>query len=39
MKLIEQQLCEMGFRKPNISKLEVYYKYPLGRVDSFQLCV
>ena len=31
MKLIEQQLCEMGFRKPNRSKLEVSYKYPLGR--------
>ena len=31
MNLIEQQLCEMGFRKPNRSKLEVSYKYPLGR--------
>ena len=31
MKLIEQQLCEMGFRKPNKSKLELSYKYPLGR--------
>ena len=31
MNLIEQQLCEIGFRKPNRGKLEVSYKYPLGR--------
>lgn len=31
MKLIEQQLYEMGFRKPNKTKLDLSYEYHLGR--------
>lgn len=31
MILLEQQLCELGFTKPNKNKLEISYKYHLGR--------
>lgn len=31
MILLEQQLCELGFVKPNKNKLETSYKYYLGR--------
>ena len=31
MNLLEQQLCELGFVKPNKNKLETSYKYYLGR--------
>ena len=31
MNLLEQQLVELGFTKPNRDKLELSYKYHLGR--------
>ena len=31
MNLLEQQLCEMGFIRPNKTKGEFSYKYHLGR--------